>query len=392
MEAANYGKTPFGYPTQRPGDKWAFTYYMPEPLPRMLSFDNDTVLLLSEADNALGRLQGLGRLISQPELLVGPFLTREAIASSRIEGTNASLTEVLKAEEDASERTNDIAEVGRYLSATRAGLRLINTLPLTMRLIKEVHEALMEGVRGDDRLPGEVRRSPVWIGGSTPSNALFVPPLPEHLPELLTDWERFVNEDSRIPLLVRSALMHYQFETIHPFLDGNGRIGRLIIVLQLIQEQRLAAPLLYLSGYLETHRREYYDHLQAVRESGSIQGWIQFFCQAIKEQSADAATRATKLVALREKYYRQCRDDRSRVGALIPLMFQNPFITAKRVQGNIGGTLQGARNLLDRAASYGWLEYIGPHGRGGRLYYAAAEVLDTIESPTTYEQTSTTYS
>ncbi|MBG6068149.1 Fic family protein [Micromonospora ureilytica] len=391
MEAANYQKTLFGYPTRRPGDKWAFTYYRPEMIPRDLTFETDTVLLLSEADNALGHLQGLGRLIPQPELLVGPFLTREAIASSRIEGTKASLSDVLKAAEDVSEKTDDIAEVGRYLSATRAGLQLIKELPLSVRLIKAVHEILMEGVRGEERLPGEIRHSPVWIGGSTPNNAIFVPPLHDHLPELLTDWERFVNERSRLPLLVRSALMHYQFETIHPFLDGNGRIGRLLIVLQMIAEQRLTSPLLYLSGYLETHRREYYDHLQAVRETGAIQSWIQFFCRAVKEQSEDAVARAAQLVELREKYYKQAGDDRSRVNMLIPLMFQNPFMTAKRVQSAVGGTPQGARNLLERAVEYGWLQFMGAQGRGGRLYYAATEVLEAIESPTTYERPQPTY-
>lgn len=256
VDAERYRTTQFGKATQRPGDKWAFTYYRPEPIPRTLSLDTETVFLLSEAENSLGHLHGLGRLIPEPNLLVGPFLTREALASSRIEGTNASLTEVLKAEEVEAAKTDDVAEVERHLAATRKGLQLIQTLPISQRLIKQVHAELMDGVRGEEKQPGEIRWSPVWIGSSTPTTALFVPPLPEHLPELLTDWEKFVNEPSRLPLLVRSALMHYQFETIHPFLDGNGRVGRLIIGLQLIAEERLTAPLLYLSGYLETGRTE----------------------------------------------------------------------------------------------------------------------------------------
>lgn len=384
MEADRYKNTDFGQPWQTPGDKWAFTYYKPNNIPRKIPLESDTVYLLSEADNALGHLQGLGRLIEQPDLLVGPFLTREAIASSRIEGTNASLTDVLMAEESVSERTDDILEVERYLSAFRVGLKLIETLPITQRLFREVHATLMEGVRGEEKQPGEVRWSPVWIGARTPESAVFVPPLPEHVPGLLSDWEHFVNEPLRLPTLVKSALMHYQFETIHPFLDGNGRIGRLLIGLQLITDGRLTSPLLYLSGYLETNRKEYYSRLQAVREDGDIQGWIQFFCVAVKEQSDDAVARAGQLVALREKYYKQSAADRSRIAALIPLLFVNPFITSRRIQRLVGGTAQGARNLLDRAESYGWVKHMGTIGSAGLHYYAAGEILNSIEAPTTY--------
>jgi Fic family protein len=385
VDAARYASTAFGEPAQRPGDRWAFTYYRPAAIPRELTFDLDTVVFLSEADNALGRLEGLGRLIPEPDLLVGPFLTREAIASSRIEGTNASLPDVLKAQEVTSEQNMDIQQVQRYLTAIKHGLTLIKTLPITQRLIKAVHAVLLEGVRGKEKEPGEVRHSPVWIGGSAPSNALYVAPLPEHLPGLLTDWERFVNEPRRLPLLVSAALMHYQFETIHPFLDGNGRIGRVLIVLLLIAEGWLSSPFLYLSGYMEGHRHEYYDSLQAVRESGDIQGWIKFFCRAVQAQSEDAVTRAGNIIEIREKYYKQSTGDRSRVAALIPMMLENPFITTSRVQRAVGVTPQGARNLIERAETYGWLEYAGSLGSAGRNFYAAKEVLDAIDAPTTYE-------
>jgi Fic family protein len=385
VDAERYKATEFGQATRRPGDKWAFTYYLPKPIPRLLTLDSETVLLLSEADNALGHLQGLGRLIPEPDLLVGPFLTREAIASSRIEGTNASLTDVLKAEEDASERSSDVLEVQRHLSALKLGLSLIDRLPITQRLITALHEKLMEGVRGAEKQPGTIRTSPVWIGSNKPETALYVAPLHEHLPDLLADWERFVNEPGRLPPLVRSALMHYQFETIHPFLDGNGRIGRLLIVLQLLAERRLTAPLLYLSGYLETHRRSYYEHLQAVREGGDIQPWLQFFFQAVREQSDDAVARAGTLISLREKYYRQCANERSRVAALIPLILVNPFVTARRVQRSVQCTTQGARNLLARAQDFGWLQHVGTLSSTKQNLYAAREVLEAIEAPTTYE-------
>jgi len=263
----------FGRAARSPGNRWAFWHFEPTTIVRDLPLDPATVLALSGADAAVGHLQGLGQVISDPQLLVGPYVTREALASSRIEGTQASLAEVLQAEagaEDAAAASEDVAEVEAYVAATFRGLELIKTLPLTQRLVLDVHRVLLTGVRGQDRLPGELRRSPVWVGSPTdsPDTAVFVPPLPEQLGDLLADWERFSNEPAPMPVLVRYALMHYQFDTIHPFLDGNGRIGRLLIGLLLHQKGRVTTPLLYLSGYLETHRRQYYERLQAVPERG----------------------------------------------------------------------------------------------------------------------------
>ena len=388
MRSERFVQSAFGRPTRRPGDKWAFDYYLPRPIPGELELSGDTVLALSEADSALGLLNGLGRLIQDPEILLGPFLTREALASSRIEGTKASLSEVFQAEaiDTAARRTDDVAEVSNYLAATRQGLELIETLPITQRLIKQVHGTLRRGVRGEERRPGEFRSSPVWIGAAdaTPETASFVPPLPEDLPELLTDWERFVNEPSRLPTLVRAALMHYQFETIHPFLDGNGRIGRLLVGLLLISERKLGRPLLYLSGYLEANRDEYYDRLQAVRERAEIQQYLQFFLVAVRRQSEDAVARAGRLVQLRESYYAAARLDRSRVAALIPLLFAAPFVNVRRVQQALGVTAQGARNLLVRAERYRWIQSQGNVGRGGMTIWRAQQVFDTIDSPLSY--------
>lgn len=387
VDADRFQATLFGKPARKTGDRWAFTYYMPAQMVRELDLDRHTVMALSEADSALGRLNGIGRLISDPEILLGPFITREAVASSRIEGTKASLSEVLKAEQMEGEpASDDVAEVARYLEATRVGLDLIATLPITQRLVKEAHATLMRGVRGEEKLPGELRKTPVWVGAAdaTPETAHFVPPLPEYLPDLLADWERFVNDPPRLPTLVRCGLMHYQFETIHPFLDGNGRIGRLLIGLMLVEDKKLNQPLLYLSGYLERNRKEYYERLQAVREEGAIQEWLQFFLVAVRHQSDDAVSRAAQLVQLREKFYADCRLDRSRVSALVPLIFANPFVTVKRVQRAVGGTGQGARNLLLRAEGYGWLKQIGTVGRSGRMYWVSEAVFSVIEGPVSY--------
>lgn len=387
VDADRFQKTPFGGPARRAGDRWAFTYYMPSHLPRELPLDQHTVMALSEADAALGLLNGIGQLISEPEVLLGPLITQEALASSRIEGTKASLSEVLKAEQtEEKPPSDDVAEVERYVQATRMSLELIKTLPITQRLVKEAHATLMKGVRGEEKLPGELRRTPVWVGAAdaTPDTARFVPPLPEHLPDLLSDWERFVNDPPKLPTLIRCGLMHYQFETIHPFLDGNGRIGRLLIGLMLIEDKKLSRPLLYLSGYLERNRKEYYERLQAVREEGAVQEWLQFFMVAVRRQSEDAVSRAGQLVSLREKYYGDCRLDRSRVSSLVPLIFANPFLTVKRVQRATGVTGQGARNLLERAEKYGWIRPFETGERGGRAYWVAEDVLTVIEGPVSY--------
>ncbi len=392
MDPSKFTNDAFGKPTRRPGDKWAFWYFEPAPIPRQLDLDPATVLVLSEADLALGQLQGLGHLIPDPQLLIGPYITREALASTRIEGTQASLAQVLQAGaegDDPAVQNDDIAEVEAYVTATHVGLERIKSMPLTQRLVVEVHKELLTGVRGEERQPGELRRSPVWIGSPTdsPETALFVPPLPEHLGDLLADWERFVNEPATLPTLVNCALMHYQFETIHPFLDGNGRLGRLIIGLHLQQTGRLTTPLLYLSGYLESHRREYYERLQAVRERGEIQEWLQFFLTAVHRQALDGIDRAARLVKVREVYFASATGSRSRVGELIPLMFANPFLTVRRVERALGVTNQGARNLIRDAEERDWiraLEVRGGHGR--RRYWLADEIFGIIESAPLYER------
>jgi Fic family protein len=393
VDPTNFQAPAFGRAARRPGDRWAFWYFDPAPIPRDLPLESPTVLALSEADAALGHLQGLGHLITDPQLLIGPYVTREALASSRIEGTRASLAEVLQAgaeaeADEADQASDDVAEVEAYVRATYRGLELIDSLPISQRLIFEVHRVLLTGVRGEERLPGELRRSPVWVGSPTdsPETALFVAPLPEHLGDRLTDWERFVNEACSMPPLIRCALMHYQFETIHPFLDGNGRIGRLLIGLLLHQEGRLTTPLLYLSGYLESHRREYYERLQSVRERGEIQQWLQFFLTAVQRQAEDGVERAGRLVRVRESYLTEAARSRSRVGELVPLLLANPFVTVRRVESALRVTNQGARNLIRDAESRGWLETVEVRGRGRRQYWLARQVFDIIEAPPLYER------
>ncbi|MDQ1124221.1 Fic family protein [Microbacterium trichothecenolyticum] len=388
MDATRFADSAFGRATREPGKKDAFVYYLPKPVPRQLDLSAAVVSSLSEADAALGHLQGLGTLITDPTLLIGPYLRREALASSRIEGTQASLSEVFQAEIDADARNDDTAEVHRYVEATKQAYELAVTLPLTQRLILQVHETLLTGVRGEEKSPGEFRRSPVWVGraGATPDTATFVPPLPNHLGELLTDWERFVNDDGRVlPALIQAALMHYQFETIHPFLDGNGRIGRLLINLILMERNRLSLPLLYLSNYFETHREEYYERLQAVRETADIEGWLVFFLDAVRAQAEDAVSRSRRLIAIRESYHAEAIKERSSLPRLVDIIVRNPFVTVKSIQDGLELTNQGARNLIKNAETRGWLRSLGTHGRGGRERWYAPAILEVIETPMRYE-------
>ena len=387
MDPGKFAASEFGSARREPGDRWAFWYFKPSHIPRALDLTPPTIKALSEADASLGRLSGLGALIRDPQLLLGPYLRREAVASSRIEGTQASLSDVLQAEASGRPSPNEhVAEVERYIRATEQGYELIVTLPITQRLILDLHKTLLTGVRGAEKQPGELRRTPVWVGSPTdsPDTAVYVPPLPTEVPDLLQDWEVFVNTPDQLPTLIRCGLMHYQFETIHPFLDGNGRIGRLLINLMLMEEGRLPTPLLYLSGYLEVHRQEYYARLQEVREQAKIQEWLQFFLTAVRRSADDAVDRAERLVALREGYLAEAAKSRSNLAALLDLMFKNPFVTVSRVEHQVGITNQGARNLIKDAARRGWLREVGAIGRGGRMYWVAQRVYNVIEDPASY--------
>lgn len=387
MDEKRFIDSVFGYATKEPGNKFAFTYYQPRPIPREIAMPTSVINVLSDADASLGHLQGLSALITDPSLLIGPYLRREALASSRIEGTQASLSEVFQSEIDVESRTDETAEVSRYLKATQQAYELAKTLPLTQRLILQVHETLLSGVRGGEKRPGEFRTSPVWVGhaGATPDTAAFVPPLPQHLGELLTDWEQFVNVDgTSMPALVHAALMHYQFETIHPFLDGNGRIGRLLINLLLMERGRLPLPLLYLSNYFETHRDEYYERLQAVRERAEINEWLEFFFRAVKAQADDAVNRSRKLVGIREQYYGEAIRERSNLPRLVEIIVRNPFVTVKYIERELDLTNQGARNLIKNAETRGWLQSLGTRGQGGRELWYSPAIFEIIESPMSY--------
>ena len=291
------------------------------------------------------------------------------------------MSEVLDAE-TTGRIGHDVREVLNYIAAMERGLDLIESLPISRRLIEELHAVLLNGVRGGERDPGHVRTSPNWIGSTdnTPATAVFVPPPSDDMQRGLTDWERFIHERSELPPLIRCALLHYQFETLHPFLDGNGRIGRLLIIFFLISEGHLPQPLLYLSGYFEDHKAEYYDRLQGVRERGELDEWLVFFLTAVTTQANDAVARSERLIDLRGDYLARLHGSRSRAREVVDLLLMNPIATTRSVSSRLGITLQGATNLMKQLAT---LDIVQPlqriSGRSNR--WIARDLHDALVSP-----------
>ncbi|MEO6628277.1 MAG: Fic family protein, partial [Aquihabitans sp.] len=275
-------------------------------------------------------------------------------------------------------------EVLNYIAAIEWGLAELETLPLSVRLLREMHRRLLAGVRGRDRRPGELRTSQNWIGGSgsTIESARFVPPPPDALGALLTDWEQFANDEVELPLLVQDALLHYQFETLHPFLDGNGRLGRLVIVFFLVARGRLPAPLLYLSSYLERDRQRYYDALQAPREGGDIEQWIRLFLEAVQTQAVDAVLRAQRILELRERYRAAASSSPStNLTALADLVCERPILTARLVMDRLQVSRPTAISLLRQLTGLKVLteQKSGPRGQ---LRYVAQDLLSALSDDT----------
>ncbi|MYA84772.1 MAG: Fic family protein, partial [Acidimicrobiaceae bacterium] len=319
--------------------------FVPKPLPPdpPLRWEVSLLRTLSEATTALGRLDGSAGSLPNPELFVASYVRREAVLSSQIEGTQSSLDDVLAHEVEARthELPADVAETVNYVRAMRTGLSLLDQLPLSGRLIRRVHEELMTGVRGQERSPGEFRTTQNWVGpaGCTLETAAFVPPAPDDLPAAVRDFEVFLN-GSDDPPLVLAGLAHAQFETIHPFLDGNGRVGRLLITLLLVQRRLLTRPLLYLSLFLKQNRSEYYDRLDAIRTNGDWEGWLKFFLSGVAITANDAVRVAGELVALTEEHRRIATDQNfGRYGwPLLDLLAEQPLVTIKYASARLGST------------------------------------------------------
>jgi Fic family protein len=379
VELKDYRSTVFGEPRRTLG-RHGYVAYFPAPIPRALELPMSTVKLLAETEASLGRLAGVGQLVPNPHLLIRPYLLREALSSTRIEGTQASLADVFEVQATGEAPNADVEEVINYVQALEWGLSRLETLPLGVRLVREMHRRLLAGVRGRERTPGEFRTTQNWVGGggSTIESARFVPPPPGELAALLADWEQFAHGESELPLLIRHALLHYQFETLHPFLDGNGRLGRLLIVFLLMGHGRLTAPLLYVSAYLERDRDGYYDALQTVREAGDALPWIELFLTAVRSQSLDAVVRAQRIVELRERYRGAASSiASSNAMALVDLVCETPIVSSRTVEGRLGVTRPTALKLLRQLEAVGVLS-LGPFGPRGQRRYLASELMAAV--------------
>lgn len=355
-----------------PDATWAF---VPPPTPRTIEITLGLANELSRADQLVGELNGTGKHLPNPHILISPYLRREAVLSSRIEGTETGFAELLLIEASDTPQgatSEDAREVINYVTALEWGFNELHRLPTSLRLTRELHRRLMTGVRGGDKTPGEFRRFQNFVApkGTPIEDATYVPPPPMAMGELLDDWERFVHEDDDLPLLLRCALMHAQFESIHPFADGNGRVGRLVIPLMLIERKALAQPLLYVSGSLERRRDEYYAALMEIRLTGNYEPWLRLFLAAVAEQAHEAVLGAERLTDLQRRYHdRFGKTKSSIVRPLIDRLFSHIVVSAPSVAKEFGVTYVTAQGAIEELVATGVLrEMTGK--RRNRAYYA----------------------
>ena len=363
------------------GDYWSF---VPDPLPPSIELDVTTVHLLVEAERAVGELSGIGHMLPNPHLLIRPFVRREAVLSSRIEGTVTSLAQLLLFEAEPMNRPSspDVNEVINYVRAMEYGLERLENLPVSLRLIREVHAHLMEGVRGQSNNPGQFRVVQNYIGGAGLSiqQARYVPPPLSEMNQALADLETFIHRPTDIPFLIQLALIHYQFEAIHPFDDGNGRTGRLLLSLLMCEREYLSQPLLYLSGFLERNRDTYMDCLLGVSRQCDWLSWINFFLVAVSSQAKDAISRTSQLMSLWQDYRSSLQIARgsSLTLQLADMLFATPAVTAPYVQRELGVTQASARRAIERLEKDGILREAT--GQRRNRVYIAPEVFSILDS------------
>ena len=366
--AGTYRRQPTGYRA-----------FVPAPLPPNppVHITGELQALLSQADLALGRLDGSIQTLPQPDLFVLMYIRKEAVLSSQIEGTQSSLQDLLAAEARifAPNRPNDVDEVVNYISAMNHGISRLSELPVSIRLIREIHTKLLQGVRGSHLTPGEVRTSQNWIGpaGCTLHEALFVPPPPHQVMQDMSQLERFIHADTALPLLVKIGLVHAQFETIHPFLDGNGRVGRLLITFLLCEQKVLLKPVLYLSYFFKQQRQQYYEELQSIRDNGTWEQWLTFFLSGIVKVSGQATETARRILALREEHRRVITDNFGRTAGnghrVLEYIYRHPIVSVGDVQGLTETTYPAANDLVARLVKHGILHEFTGQARNRRFMY-----------------------
>ena len=388
MDVDRFRNSPSGHLMPVGQGEAAYWAFIPNPLPPTLVPDWELARSLSEADRALSELAGVGRTMPNPHLLIGPFVRREAVLSSRIEGTRADIADLYAYEagqlplpglEEPPPKA-DVQEVLNYVRALEYGLQRLEALPVSLRLIRELHERLLAGVRGEYATPGKFRTRQNWIGpaGCTLNEASFVPPPVPQMQEALYAVEKYLHDRGAYPPLIELALFHYQFEAIHPFVDGNGRIGRLITSLLLVEWGLLPLPLLYLSAFFYRHRQDYYDLLMAISERGAWNEWLLFFLQGVADQARDAFHRVNRLQDLQAKWHEQLTQARTSalLLALADSLFQSPVLTIPEAQRRLDVTYRSAQLNVKRLVQDGILRQIGDSSYAKT--FVATEILDII--------------
>ena len=382
MRAGNYIKQPSGYRA-----------FIPAPLPPdpPVVMDSELTKLLSHADRVLGRLDGIGSVLPNPNLFVAMYVRQEAVLSSQIEGTQSTLEDVLQFEVDdkSNDLPKDVEEVVNYIGAMNHGIKRLSELPLSLRLIREIHARLMAGVRGQNRTPGEFRKTQNWIGpsGANLNSATFVPPPVPDMKEALDKFEKFLHDES-LPVLIHTGLAHAQFETIHPFLDGNGRVGRLLITFLLCQRKVLHRPLLYLSHYLKIHRAEYYDRLMSIRNEGNWEGWMKFFLRGVAAVSEEAIDTSRQIFALREQHSALVNGSLGSSAAsglrLLDYLYEQPIVNVRVVEKRLQSSFVTANKLVEQFVKLNILKEITGGQRNRR--YSYVPYLALFESSATANQ------
>ena len=382
MKSGDFRSTKAGKAIRTRNGYWAF---IPAPLPPDLDWSPALLNALSDAERELAKLTTVAGSFPFPRLLIQPFIRREAVLSSRIEGTRASLTDLYNyesAQMSFLEPDDDVREVHNYVLALDYGLERLKKLPVSQRLIRELHAKLMDGVRGGQFTPGEFRKTQNWIGaaGSTIETATYVPPPVDDMKIALGAMEAFIHADTELPALVRAGLIHYQFEAIHPLLDGNGRVGRLLIILLLREWGVLSQPLLNLSAYFEHYRQEYYDHLLAVSQQGKWEEWLRFFLRGISTQAQDSIFRMTRLQGIRTRYEELVQADNNpqRMSAVIDFLFSRPILTLRQLETALDIPYMAAKRYVDKLVAAGVLKETTGYARN--RVFMAYEVFQALEN------------